>query len=78
LHHHRPEEAKVHPDLVHLVYLADLIMSRFMPGHEMERVETDTLGERIKTLGLNTSQFAGIVDGIPRQVFDDRLIHASN
>jgi putative nucleotidyltransferase with HDIG domain len=73
LHHHRPEQAEENPELVHLVYLADLIMSRFMVGQELERLETDSLASRLQTLGLSTRQFPVIVDGIPRVVLDDRL-----
>lgn len=73
LHHHHPEQATVHPDMVHLVYLADLIMSRFMAGQEMERLETDSLSSRLKTLGLSARNFPEIVDGIPRGLFDDRM-----
>ena len=53
-HHHFPEEAEVHGELVHLVYLADLIMSRFMVGQEMERLNTQNLTSRLSRVGLKT------------------------
>jgi putative nucleotidyltransferase with HDIG domain len=50
--HHYPEHSTVHPELVHLVYLADLIMSRFMVGQEMEKMNTLHLSTRLKRIGL--------------------------
>jgi putative nucleotidyltransferase with HDIG domain len=73
LHHHHPEQATVHPELVHLIYLADLIMSRFMAGHEMERLETDSLNDRLKILGLSARHLPEIVESLPRGLFDDRM-----
>ncbi|MEW6665800.1 MAG: HDOD domain-containing protein [Thermodesulfobacteriota bacterium] len=77
LHHHHPEQAEVHPDLVHIIYLADLIMSRFMAGQEIERLNTDSLGERLRTLGLTARQFPVILDGIPRMVFNSSMTHSN-
>lgn len=68
-----PEKATKNPELVHLIYVADLILSRFMVGQEMERMETESLDCILRKLGLNPRQFAVIVDGIPRTVLDDRL-----
>ena len=69
-HHHCPEEATVNPELTHLVYLADLIMSRFQVGQELERLNTDKLISRMKKVGLDSKQLPIIVDSIPRQMFD--------
>ncbi len=33
-YHHQPEQATANPELTHLVYLTDLIMSRFLMGQE--------------------------------------------
>ena len=70
-HHHCPEEATVNSELTHLVYLADLIMSRFLVGQELERLNTDKLISRMKKVGLDSKQLPMIVDCIPRQMFDD-------
>ncbi|MBW1766922.1 MAG: HDOD domain-containing protein [Deltaproteobacteria bacterium] len=69
-HHHCPEEATVNPDLTHLVYLADLLMSRFLAGQELERLNTDKLTSRMKKVGLESEQFPIMVDSIPRQMFE--------
>jgi len=67
-HHHRPEEATVDKDLVTLVYLADLLMSRFRVEHEFERLNTDKIEERMKRVGLSPDHFPIIVDRIPRSI----------
>jgi len=63
-HHHTPEESSVDPDLVHLVYLADLILSRFMVGEEMESLGATMLPVRLKRLGLNTGRFPAVVEKV--------------
>jgi putative nucleotidyltransferase with HDIG domain len=61
-HHHRPEEATLEPELTHLVYLADLIMSRFMVGQELEKMNTDALHSRLRKIGLSHEQLPLVVD----------------
>jgi len=68
--HHRPEEASVAPELTHLVYLADLLMSRFLAGQLLERSNTRRFAIRLKRIGLTPSQLPILVDLIPRGVFD--------
>lgn len=69
-HHHCPENASVGIELSHLVYLADLIMSRVMVGQELERIDTESLASRLERIGFRKDQFAGLVDNIPCQLFD--------
>jgi HD-like signal output (HDOD) protein len=40
-YHHHPERSEHDPDLSYLVYLADLLMSRFIVGQDLERLSTD-------------------------------------
>ena len=68
-HHHYPEQATDNPALTHLVYLADLLMSRFMVGQELERLNTDALAKRLKKVGLSPEQLPVLVDLIPQKVF---------
>ena len=42
-------------------------MSRFHVGLEVERLDTDALAERLKTLGLSSRSFPDIVAMIPLQ-----------
>lgn len=67
--HHCPEEAYVDPELTHLVYLADLLMSRFVVGQELERLDTKSLTSRLRALGLSPEEFPLIVERIPPQLF---------
>jgi putative nucleotidyltransferase with HDIG domain len=69
-HHHNPEDALQHGELVHIVYLADLLMSRFHSGLELERLNTDTLATRLETIGLSISKFPALVDHIPLKVLE--------
>ena len=71
--HHFPECATVDRELTHLVYLADLLMSRFQVGQELERIDTDQFSSRLEMVGLTPSQFPILVDLIPQGVFDPRL-----
>lgn len=67
-HHHRPEEARHAIELAHIVYLADVIMSRFHAGLEIELPNTGRFRERLETIGLSPSGLSALVDDIPYQV----------
>jgi putative nucleotidyltransferase with HDIG domain len=69
-HHHNPENAQQHNELVHIVYLADLLMSRFNTGLELERLNTDTLTTRLEAIGLSISEFPALVDHIPLKALE--------
>ena len=69
--HHKPENAINYKELAHLVYLADLLMSRFHAGLEIERLNTDALATRLETLGLSIRKFPEIVDMIPLRVLEN-------
>ena len=69
-YHHRPEDAARNLELAHTVYLADLLMSRFNSGLELEWFGTETLSARLEALGLTAQKFPDIVDLIPLGVFD--------
>lgn len=64
-HHHEPENATRHLELAHVVYLADLLMSRFHSGLELERLDTRALASRMAAIGLSIDKFEAIVDLIP-------------
>jgi putative nucleotidyltransferase with HDIG domain len=69
-HHHNPEDAQQHNELVHIVYLADLLMSRFHTGLELERLNTDTLAARLEAIGLSISEFPALIDHIPLKALE--------
>jgi putative nucleotidyltransferase with HDIG domain len=67
--HHEPEKGSGNRTLTTIVYLADLLMSRFHTGLELERMGTDNLTEHLARLDLPAEQLAGLVDRIPMNVF---------
>lgn len=73
LHHHYPENSTQNTDLTHVVYIADLLMSRFHAGFELEHLNTDSLSSRLERIGLSISDFQVIVDLIPTQAFEPVL-----
>jgi putative nucleotidyltransferase with HDIG domain len=68
--HHFPECATVDTELTHIVYLADLLMSRFQVGQELECLNMNQFSSRLEKLGLSPSQLPVLVDLIPQQIFD--------
>jgi hypothetical protein len=70
-HHHHPANAEKHPELAKIVYLADLLMSRFLTGLEIERLDTHTLSTHLDALGLKIGDFSDLVDAIPSAVFEN-------
>ncbi len=68
-HHHEPENAVRNFELTHIVYLADLLMSRFHTGLELDRLSTESLSARLRTIGFSIEKFSDIVDLIPAGVF---------
>ena len=74
-HHHHPEQATVNPELTHLVYLADLLMSRFLVGQELERLNTNELTSRLKKVGLCLEQFPIMVDCISDRIITGSLLN---
>ena len=69
-YHHQPENAKQYNELVNIVYLSDLLMSRFHSGLEMERLNTDALASRLETIGLSLATFPELIDHIPLKVLE--------
>jgi HD-like signal output (HDOD) protein/chemotaxis receptor (MCP) glutamine deamidase CheD len=63
--HDQPELAENDPDLTHIVYLADLLISRFDTCHEMERIGTE------KRLGLNQNLLSDLISSIPWKYFNN-------
>jgi putative nucleotidyltransferase with HDIG domain len=74
--HHRPEESQSDKSLTTIVYMADLLMSRFHSGLELERIGTNRLADRLANLNLPVSQFQTLVDLIPNKVFEPAVASA--
>lgn len=62
--HHEPELARKHPELTCLVYLADLIYSRFVMGQELERMNTDGIAFSLKVLNIKQTQLPALIDEV--------------
>jgi putative nucleotidyltransferase with HDIG domain len=76
-YHHFPDKESPHMLLSTVVYLADLLLSRFQIGLEIERLDTDILTNQMEKLDLNTDSFDGLVDIIPSGIFHDTAEAAS-
>lgn len=72
-HHHHPDQALVDPELVALVYLANLIISHFNSGHHLSFSSSQELEMQLKKLGLGPEQLPVVIDRIPRAVFEISL-----
>jgi putative nucleotidyltransferase with HDIG domain len=67
--HHNPEKSERERVLSSVVYLADLIMSRFLVGQELERLDAQHVKKSLCNIGLNRVKFPNIVETIPPQIF---------
>jgi HD-like signal output (HDOD) protein len=76
--HHRPEETRNNDPLTTIVYLADLLMSRFHTGLELERMGTENLTEHLSHLDLSTGHLCDLVDQIPGKVFKPAMETTEN
>jgi putative nucleotidyltransferase with HDIG domain len=73
--HHQPEKATINPELTHLIYLADLVMSRFVVGQELEHLNTNQLASRLQKIGLHPEQFPQIVEIIHDRILTESLLN---
>jgi len=71
--HHSPERAEVSSMLTHQVYLADLLMSKFQVGRELDCLDTNDLLPRLGQAGLSPDQLPIIIDRIPQKIFEYSL-----
>jgi putative nucleotidyltransferase with HDIG domain len=68
-YHHSPELAPGDRDLITIVNLADLLMSKFKVGYQVGGPNTEQLEQRLAQLGLGKTDFPAIIDRIPRTIF---------
>ena len=73
-HHHNPEAANVAPQLSYGVYLADLIMSRFLAGQELERLNTHELASKMKKAGIKPEEFPKVIDMAHHRILSDSML----
>ncbi len=68
-HHHEPNREDEYKPLAVIVYVADLLLSRFHIGFELERLDTRELADLLGCIDLTIDQFGDLVDLIPDTVF---------
>jgi putative nucleotidyltransferase with HDIG domain len=68
--HHQPADSNIDSPVTGIVYLADLIMSRFHTGLELERMGTVPLTGLLDRLDLSAQRLQLVVDLIPSTVFE--------
>ena len=64
-HHHDPQKAVSNSELTHLIYLADLLSSRFMLGHEIEKMNTTHFNSSVELVGFDPIHFPTLFNTIP-------------
>jgi putative nucleotidyltransferase with HDIG domain len=64
-HHHLPEGADDHKDLVAIVYLADLLMEKFLTGMDKEKMQTRSMKSVCRRLGLSSEDIITVMDELP-------------
>jgi putative nucleotidyltransferase with HDIG domain len=56
LFHHHPDKATNNRELVYLVYLADALVLKFLPGFVIENLDSAPFAEGVRILGLRQEQ----------------------
>lgn len=69
-YHHFPEQATDHIELACIVFTADLLISRFNTGMELEKMKAVELASILNRIGLTSSDIPTIIDSIPLHVFN--------
>ncbi len=77
-HHHHPENADGNKDLVHTVYLADLLMEKFHTGYDLEKMQAQSLGLVLDHLQLSAADIPKLIDSIPLNAMPHNDIMNSN
>jgi len=72
LNHHNPEKSEEYKELTSIVYVADILMSSFYSGLELEKINTEHLETSLANIGSSISEFTELADLIPT----DELISA--
>ncbi len=65
-YHHTPQLARHTPELTYIIYIADLIISRFQVGLEFDRISATPLTRALDVLGLGRDSLPEIIEFIPQ------------
>ncbi|MBF0241646.1 MAG: HDOD domain-containing protein [Desulfamplus sp.] len=72
-YHHDPQNGSIKAksrDIVNVVYIADLLMSRFHTTIETDKLQSENLNQILEAVGLSFSDIALIIDTIPLYIFE--------
>ncbi len=72
--HHFPEKTKTNKEVVCIVFIADLLMSRFNTGLKLEKIQNDQLTFALDILGLSFSDLPTLIDSIPINLFNKNTL----
>jgi len=67
--HHHPNAQCQDTHLAVMVYLADVLLSRFHIGNEFERLDISQIAVHLQSINLEVEGFADLVDLIPNGIF---------
>ena len=67
--HHEPCRDSKHQELTCIIYLADIIMSFFQAGLDLDSLNIDYAGECLEKLGMKTEDMPFLVDSLPKDIF---------
>jgi len=68
LFHHHPDKAVKNSDLVHLVYVSDAMTHKFLPGFEIEHIDTGPFDESMRMLRLSNDMVSNAL-GVLTDIF---------
>lgn len=68
-YHHRPEAACEAKHLANLVYLGEFILSKVLPGQDLEGLDSREMGRRLGDMGVSRSGLVDMIDELPREIF---------
>ncbi len=69
--HHTPEKTRTSPRLSHIIFLTELIMSRFHTSLELVPTSVEYFESSLQKIGLSISEFPDIVSQIPLDALGD-------
>ena len=69
LHHHEPDKANGNRYLAHLVYVADLISSRFVLGHHVDKMDTSHLQSSLDVIDFDIGNLPALLASASSKAF---------
>ena len=68
--HSSPEKAEIDPHLSYLVYIADLLVSRFKVGHDLDCIGTGILEKAFNELGMEIGRLEEVIAMVPWKMIE--------